>query len=59
MSDELNVFNIMKTCRPMRRLKPDPVSQELLEEILDAASCAPNSLNTQPYQFLVVRDPIS
>ncbi len=56
MSDELNVFNIMKTCRPMRRLKPDPVAQELLEEILDAASCAPNSLNTQPYQFLVVRD---
>ena len=59
MSDELNVFNIMQTCRPMRRLKPDPVSQELLEEILDAASCAPNSLNSQPYQFLVVRDPIS
>ncbi|HCU89457.1 MAG TPA: hypothetical protein DGR97_05925 [Gammaproteobacteria bacterium] len=56
MSDNLNVFHIMKTARPMRRLKSDPVPQALLEEILDAASCAPNSLNTQPYRFLVVRD---
>ncbi len=59
MSDELDVFHIMKTARPMRRLKPDPVPQALLEEILDAASCAPNSLNSQPYRFLVVRDPAS
>lgn len=59
MSDNLNVFHIMKTARPMRRLKSDPVPQALLEEILDAASCAPNSLNTQPYKFLVVRDPTS
>jgi nitroreductase len=56
MNDELDVFHIMKTARPMRRLKPDPVPQALLEEILDAASCAPNSLNSQPYRFLVVRD---
>lgn len=59
MSEDLDVFHIMKTARPMRRLKPDPVPQALLEEILDAASCAPNSLNTQPYRFLVVRDPES
>lgn len=59
MSDELDVFHIMKTTRPMRRLKPDPVPQDVIEEILDAASCAPNSLNTQPYRFLVVRDPES
>ena len=57
MSDDLNVFHIMKTTRPMRRLRPDPVPDALLEEILDAASCAPNSLNSQPYRFLVVRDP--
>jgi nitroreductase len=59
MNEDLNLFHIMKTMRPMRRLKPAPVPQGLIEEILDAAVCAPNSLNTQPYRFLVVRDPES
>ena len=54
-----DIFHIMKTNRPMRRLKTDPVPQALLEEILDAASCAPNSMNSQPYEFLIVRDPIT
>ena len=39
-----------------RRLKGDPVAQTLIQEILDAATHAPNSLNTQPYRFIVVRD---
>ena len=52
-----DLFHIMRNCRPMRRLKPDPVPQSILEEILDAACCAPNSLNSQPYHFVVVRDP--
>ena len=55
MSD-LDVFHIMRTTRPMRRIKPDPVPQELIEEILDAGTWAPNSQNSQPYRFLVVRD---
>lgn len=56
MDDNLDLFHIMKNLRPMRRLKPDPVPQEILEEILDAAVHAANSLNTQPYQFLIARD---
>ena len=57
MTDNQEIFHIMTTARPMRRLKPDPVPQALLEEILDAACYAPNSLNSQPYTFLIVRDP--
>ena len=56
MGENQDIFHIMKTNRSMRRLKPDPVPQALLQEILDVASCAPNSMNTQPYEFLVVRD---
>ena len=52
MSENQDLFHILKTNRPMRRLKPDPVPQVLLQEILDAASCAPNSMNTQPYEIL-------
>lgn len=57
MQDSSDIFHIMTTARPMRRLKPDPVPQDVLEQVLDAACCAPNSLNSQPYKFLIVRDP--
>ena len=56
LDDEQDIFHIMKTNRPMRRLKPAPVAQDVLPEILDAASCAPDSMNTQPYKFLIVRE---
>lgn len=55
--DNQDVFHIMRNCRPMRRLKSDPVDQAVIEEILDAGTWAPNSLNSQPYQFIVVRSP--
>ena len=53
---ELDVFDAMSTMRPMRRIKPDPVPQELIDRVLEAGGWAPNSLNTQPYRFVVVRD---
>ena len=56
MVDDLNVFHIMQTMRPMRRLKPGPVPQDVIEKVLDAGIWAPNSLNSQPYRFLVIRD---
>ncbi|NIP98434.1 MAG: nitroreductase family protein [Akkermansiaceae bacterium] len=52
----LDVFHTMSTMRPMRRLKPDPVPQELIDQVLEAGGWAPNSQNTQPYRFVVVRD---
>lgn len=47
---------VMFTQRAIRRLKPDPISDEDLHLILDAASKAPNGGNTQPGRFLVIRD---
>jgi nitroreductase len=40
----------------VRRYKPDPVPDEHLRRILDAARRAPTSGNQQPWKFLVVRD---
>ena len=40
----------------VRRYKPDPVPEEHLRLILDAARRAPTSGNQQPWKFLVVRD---
>lgn len=56
MEKENDLMFIMKNMRPMRRLKPDPINQEVITEILDAAVCAPNALNTQPYKFIVLKD---
>ena len=41
----------------MRRLKPDPVPDDLIAKILRAGSCAPNGGNTQKWRFLVIKDP--
>ena len=41
----------------MRRPKPDPVPDELINKILQAAQWTPSDGNTQRWRFPVVRDP--
>ena len=52
-----DLFEIMESCRAMRRLKPDPVPDELIAKILRAGIYAPNGGNNQKWRFLVVKDP--
>jgi nitroreductase len=52
-SDPLAVFAQRQS---VRRYKPDPVPEEHLRRILDAARRAPSSGNQQPWKFLVIRD---
>ncbi len=52
-----DVFEIMRTTRAMRRLKPDPVPDELIRRILEAGVSAANGGNTQRWRFLVIKDP--
>jgi nitroreductase len=51
-----DLFEIMKTTRSMRRLKPDPVPNDLIRKILEAGVCAPSGGNMQRWRFLVIRD---
>ena len=63
MPDEPNrnpstdLWEVMSTMRAMRRLKPDPVPDELINRILQAGQSAPSGGNTQRWRFLVVKDP--
>jgi nitroreductase len=41
----------------MRRLKTDPVDEQLIWKILEAATRAPSGGNLQPWAFVVVTDP--
>ena len=46
----------MGTCRAMRHLKPDPVPDELIDEVIWAATRAPSPGNSQGWDFVVVTD---
>jgi nitroreductase len=52
-----DLFEILRTTRAMRRLAPDPVPDDLVRQILEAAVCAPSAGNQQRWCFLVVKDP--
>ena len=51
-----NIFDILGTMRAMRRLKPDPVPDDLIIKILEAGTRAPNGANSQTWHFIVVKD---
>ena len=42
--------------RSVRRMKSDPINDEILEKVLEAARWAPSWKNTQCWRFVVVRD---
>lgn len=52
-----DLFEIIRTTRSMRRLKPDPVAPALIRQVLEAGTAAANGGNMQTWRFLVVRDP--
>jgi nitroreductase len=52
-----DLFEIIRTTRSMRRLKPDPVPNELIRKVLEAGVCAPSGGNMQRWRFLLIRDP--
>jgi nitroreductase len=53
----LDLFETMRTNRAMRRLKPDPVPEDLVRRVLEAATYAPSGSNRQPWRFIVITDP--
>ncbi len=57
VADSVPLYEAMSTLRAVRRLKPDPIPDDVLERILQAAAWAPSGGNVQPWRFIVVRDP--
>lgn len=47
----------METQRAIRRLRPDPVDDEIVKACLELAVRAPSGGNLQNWEFVVVRDP--
>jgi len=53
---ELSLYEAMRTLRAVRRLRPDPIPDEVLERALEAATHAPTGGNAQPWRAIVVRE---
>lgn len=57
MPDEIGLFAAIHSMRAMRRLKPDPVPDDLIRKIIAAGLCAPSGGDVQHWRFIVVKDP--
>jgi coenzyme F420-0:L-glutamate ligase/coenzyme F420-1:gamma-L-glutamate ligase len=52
----LQLTQLMRERRSVRRLKPDPVPDDLIFEILESGRWAPSPHGTQPWRFAVLKD---
>jgi nitroreductase len=50
-------FEVVQTQRAARSFLPDDVDDETVARVLTAATHAPSAENSQPFVFIVVRDP--
>lgn len=55
-SVDVQLFDVMYSCRAMRRLKPDPVPEAILLQLIDAALQGPSGSNSQNWRFVIVRE---
>jgi len=54
---EMGLFEAMYSARSLRKFKPDPVPDDVISKVLDAAIRAPSGSNEQSWEFMVVKDP--
>lgn len=52
-----DILDVITSRKSIRRYKPDPVPDEMIDKILEAARWAPTGENYQPWRFVVIRDP--
>jgi len=59
VSGQPDFFAVVRSQRAHRAFGDDPVPDELVERLLETATYAPSAENTQPWVFIVVRDPVA
>ncbi|MDD2735280.1 MAG: nitroreductase family protein [Desulfuromonadaceae bacterium] len=53
----MDIFQVFRDRRSIRKYKDTPVEREKIEQVLDAARLAPSWKNLQCWRFLVLTDP--
>ena len=54
--NEIGLFEAIYTQRAIRHYTDEPVSDELVRKLIEAASKAPSGANSQRWHFVVIRD---
>jgi len=53
----IDLYDAMSTLRAVRKLRPDPIPDDVLDRVLQAAGWATTGGNQQPWKVVVVTDP--
>lgn len=53
----MEFYDVIKTAGTCRYYKEDPIPDDVMERVMDAARWAPQGGNRQPNRYIVVRDP--
>lgn len=52
----MDFYEVIRTRRSVRSFKKNPISEEVVNRILEAARVAPSGSNRQPWKFILVKD---
>jgi len=52
-----DILEVIRTRKSIRRYKPDPIPDEILDKVLEAARWAPTGENYQPWRLIVIKNP--
>jgi len=50
-----SLLELVKKRRSIRGFKPDPIPDEYVDKIIEAARWAPSGANSQPWEFIVIK----
>ena len=56
-TDAPSLLDAIYTTRSIRRFRPDPVPDDVVARLIEAATRAPSGRNAQSWRFLVIKDP--
>jgi len=57
IGEDVRLLEAIRTCRHIRRLRPDPVPPALVRKVCEAGTFAPSGGNRQPWLFVAVTEP--
>ncbi len=55
----MELFEVLKSRRSIRSYTNDPVSDEIIAQLLDAAMLAPSAGNQQPWHFIIIKERVT
>ncbi|MEO0075389.1 MAG: nitroreductase family protein [candidate division WOR-3 bacterium] len=52
----MEFYQVIKNRKSIRKYKPNPIAEDILNRILEAGRLAPSAKNIQPWKFIVIKD---